>query len=57
MAIDVNDELAPKLNDIGDVENEMPGVLAATHEWFRVYKMPTGKPANQFAFNGQFKDR
>ena len=26
-------------------------------EWFRIYKMPTGKPANEFAFQGQAKDR
>jgi inorganic pyrophosphatase len=57
VGIDVNDELAPKLNNIGDVERELPGLLTATHEWFRVYKIPTGKPANQFAFNGEFKDR
>jgi inorganic pyrophosphatase len=57
VAINVDDELAPKLNNIGDVEKEMPGLLAATHEWFRIYKIPTGKPANKFAFNGEFKDR
>lgn len=35
----------------------MPGLLSATQEWFRVYKIPTGKPANKFAFNGEFKDK
>ena len=29
----------------------------ATVEWFRVYKIPAGKPANKFAFQGQAKDR
>ena len=29
----------------------------ATVNWFRIYKMPTGKPPNQFAFNGEAKDR
>ena len=43
--------------DIGDVEKEMPGFLAATREWFKIYKMPTGKPPNSFAFNGDFKDK
>ncbi|KAL3121779.1 hypothetical protein niasHT_002007 [Heterodera trifolii] len=57
VAIDENDELAPKLNGIEDVEKHLPGLLSATHEWFRIYKIPTGKPANKFAFNGQFKDR
>jgi len=57
IAIDITDPLAAKLNDIGDVEQNMPGFLKATHEWFRIYKMPDGKPANQFAFDGEFKDR
>lgn len=57
LVIDVNDPLAPKLNDIADVETHLPGLIQATHEWFRIYKIPDGKPANQFAFEGQAKDR
>jgi len=56
IVIDVNDPMADKLNDIGDVEKNMPGFLQATREWFRIYKMPDGKPENKFAFNGEFKD-
>ena len=29
----------------------------ATVDWFRIYKMPTGKPPNQFAFNAEAKDK
>merc|ERR1712232_420388 len=29
----------------------------ATYEWFRTYKMPAGKPANEFAFNGEAKGK
>lgn len=29
----------------------------ATVNWFRVYKIPTGKPANQFAFDGKPQDK
>jgi len=57
IAIDVNDPLAPQLNDIYDVDQYLPGLLAATFEWFRVYKIPAGKPVNSFGFNGEFKDR
>lgn len=57
IAIDVNDPLAPQLSDISDVEKHMPGFLKATVEWFRIYKIPDGKPENQFAFNGMAKDR
>lgn len=57
IAIDVNDPLAPKLNDIEDVEKHMPGLLRATNEWFRIYKIPDGKPENQFAFSGEAKNK
>jgi inorganic pyrophosphatase len=33
IAIDVNDPLAPKLNDVEDVERHLPGLLRATNEW------------------------
>lgn len=57
ICIDVTDPLAEKLNDINDVETHLPGLLDATRDWFRIYKVPTGKPANQFAANGKFFDR
>lgn len=31
--------------------------MKATLEWFKIYKIPDGKPENQFAFNGEAKDR
>ncbi|KAF6716486.1 Inorganic pyrophosphatase [Oryzias melastigma] len=42
--------------DISDVQRLKPGYLEATVDWFRRYKVPDGKPENQFAFNGEFKD-
>jgi len=57
LAIDVNDPLAPKLNDIEDVERHLPGLIRASNEWFRIYKIPDGKPENQFAFSGECKNR
>lgn len=57
VTIAIDDPLASQLNDITDVEKLQPGLLAATHEWFKVYKIPAGKPANEFAFNGEFKDK
>ncbi|KAJ1721688.1 Inorganic pyrophosphatase [Coemansia erecta] len=55
LAIDVNDPLAAKMNDVEDIERYMPGLLHATNEWFRIYKIPDGKPENQFAFGGEAK--
>lgn len=42
---------------IEDVFKRRPGHLEATVEWFRKYKVPDGKPENQFGFNGQFQDK
>jgi len=57
LVIDVNDPLAPKLNDIEDVERHLPGLIRASNEWFRIYKIPDGKPENMFAFSGEAKNK
>ena len=31
--------------------------MKATIEWFKIYKIPDGKPENQFAFNGEAKSK
>ncbi|XP_050293716.1 inorganic pyrophosphatase isoform X1 [Anthonomus grandis grandis] len=55
IAIDVNDPSADQINDVADVEKHFPGLLKASVEWFKIYKIPDGKPENQFAFNGEAK--
>ncbi|KAI1121382.1 inorganic pyrophosphatase [Nemania abortiva] len=57
IVVDVKDAIAPKLNDINDIELAFPGLLAATTDWFRVYKKPDGKPTNPLGLGGQFKDK
>jgi len=57
IAIDVTDPNANALNDITDLQKLFPGFTLATYEWFRTYKIPTGKPPNEFAFNGEAKNR
>lgn len=49
--------LVSSLTDINDVRKYKPGYLEATLNWFRFYKVPEGKPENQFAFNGEFKNK
>jgi len=51
VAINSEDEMASKLNDIDDVEKEMPGVVSGIREWFRWYKTPDDKPLNAFGFD------
>lgn len=55
LVIKADDPLAEKLNDIGDIDSHIPGLVSATHDWFKIYKMPDGKPANNFAFDGKAK--
>ncbi|CAF98645.1 unnamed protein product, partial [Tetraodon nigroviridis] len=57
IAIDVNDPEAKDLNNISDVKRLKPGYLEATVDWFKWYKVPDGKPKNEFAFNEEFKDK
>lgn len=57
IVIDVNDPLAAQLNDVNDIEKHCPGLMKATIEWFKIYKIPDSKPENQFAFNGEPKVR
>jgi len=57
IAINTEDPDAENLNCIDDVRKSRPGHLEATVDWFRKYKVPDGKPENEFAFNGQFKDK
>jgi inorganic pyrophosphatase len=57
IVVDVMDPLAPKLNDIEDIERHLPGLIRATNEWFRIYKIPDGKPENTFAFSGEAKNK
>jgi len=57
IVVDINDPLASKLNDIEDVERHLPGLIRATNEWFRIYKIPDGKPENTFAFSGEAKNK
>ncbi|KAF7730134.1 Inorganic pyrophosphatase [Apophysomyces ossiformis] len=57
LAIDVKDPLADRLNDVEDLEKHFPGLIDATRHWFKIYKMPDGKPANQFAFGGDCKNK
>ncbi|KAM4810016.1 inorganic pyrophosphatase 2, mitochondrial [Rhinophrynus dorsalis] len=57
IAINIDDPDADKFNDLEDVRKHKPGYLEATIDWLKSYKVPDGKPENQFGFNGEFKDK
>lgn len=56
IVINTEDPMASKVNDLNDVNTFFPGLLEATREWFRNYKIPAGKPPNSFAFDGDYKN-
>ncbi|KAJ1887929.1 inorganic diphosphatase activity protein [Kickxella alabastrina] len=55
-AIRSDDPLADRVRDIDGLEKHMPGLIAATVDWFTKYKVPDGKPLNAWAFNAKPKD-
>jgi inorganic pyrophosphatase len=57
VTIDAEDKWAPFINDINDVEDQLPGMLDAIREWFRTYKIPDGKPPNVFGLDEKFMDK
>lgn len=56
IVINVEDPLSTQVNNLNDVRAHFPGLLEATRKWFRDYKIPTGKPANEFAFEGEYRE-
>lgn len=57
LAIDIEDRLAKELHDIPDVDRKMPLLLENLTRWFKNYKLPMGKPENEFAFHGKWLNR
>jgi len=56
IAISVKDPWAALLNDVQDVEEKLPGTISSIREWFRTYKIPDGKPPNQFGLEEKCMD-
>lgn len=57
IVIDINDPCASKVNGIADVQQHFPGLLEATRDWFKFYKVLDGKKLNKVALNEEFRDQ
>ncbi|KAJ4516210.1 hypothetical protein HRR83_005515 [Exophiala dermatitidis] len=57
IVIDINDPCASQMSDISDVQQHFPGLLEATRDWFKLYKVPDGKEPNKIALNEEFGDK
>ena len=51
VGIAVSDPLFDVLNDVEDIEKELPHTIAGIKEWFRWYKTPDSKPLNMFGYD------
>lgn len=57
ICIRVDDPLAGSLNDISDIDREMPGMLEGIMTWFKYYKQKgEGKPPNEYAYDAKALD-
>jgi len=55
LVIDTADPLAARVHNIADLERECPGMISATKEWLRLYKLADGKAENILELGGEVK--
>ncbi|KAJ6520236.1 inorganic diphosphatase, partial [Mycena sanguinolenta] len=53
LVVDMADPLASRLHTVADVHQECPGLISATKEWLRLYKLAEGKAENTLELNGE----
>jgi len=53
LAIAMDDDRAPNIHDLADLDAHMPGSTAALTHWLRMYKTAEGKGENRFGFGGR----
>ena len=44
------------ISTLNDLNRKYPDMLDSIVEFYRMYKVPAGKPENKFAFDGEIKD-
>ena len=54
----MNAEEADSLNikSLEDLSQVFPALANTAREYFKIYKVPSGKPINNFAYDGEFQD-
>ena len=56
LVINAEEAKEKNISSIADLDNVYPDLSLAIRNFFRIYKVPSGKPENKFAFDGEFKD-
>jgi len=57
IAMDAEEAKQRRISNMGDLEREEPGMAKAVQDFFRLYKVPSGKGENKFAFGGEVQDK
>merc|ERR1712080_490246 len=45
------------IKDMTDLEETFPGMADTVRRFFTIYKVPSGKGENKFAYNGEFQSK
>ena len=53
IAMNAKEAASRNINNLDDLYRDL---VITVKEFFRVYKIPTGEPENEFGFDGDFKD-
>ena len=56
IAINAEEAKAKNISTMDDLNTVFPNLLETVKLFFTVYKVPSGNPENEFAFDGEFQD-
>ncbi|KAK6090672.1 hypothetical protein P3W45_000395 [Vairimorpha bombi] len=57
LVIDINDPLAKETNSSEDIEKHFKNYIESTVYWLKNYKVPDGKPVNEFGLDSKLMDQ
>ena len=57
IVINAEEARAKNINTLEDLNIASPDIANTVREFFRYYKVPSGKPENKFAFDGEIRDK
>jgi len=57
IAMDAEEAQERSISDMESLEREEPGMAKAVQDFFRLYKVPSGKGENKFGFAGEVQDK
>ena len=56
IVMNVQEAKEKNITSIADLDSAYPDLSLTIRNFFRIYKVPSGKPENKFAYDGDYKD-